>query len=108
VHGPSLCVAVSSTAECSRGRVESGYLCCVNTGFRRISNRQALFFALGNLGQDCIYFGLAPRTNCCFLWHKEVESPFLGASTKFRKATLSFIVAVRLFARNNTAPTGRI
>jgi hypothetical protein len=104
VQGPSLCVSVSSAAECSRGCVESrGYLCSVNTGFRRISNRQALFFAVGNFRQDCRHFGLTPRTNCCFLWHKEVESPFLAAVAKLRKMTISFIMSVRPPAWNNAA-----
>jgi hypothetical protein len=33
---------------------------------------------------------------------------FLGAFAKFRKATVSFVLAVRVFAWNNSALTGRI
>jgi len=104
-----MCVSVSSTAECSCGCVESrGYLCSVNTGFRRISNRQALFFAVGNFGQDCGNFGLAPRMNCCFLRRIELDSPFLGAFAKLRKVIISFIMYVCMSAWNNTDPTGSI
>jgi hypothetical protein len=44
-----------------------------------------------------------------FLIEKEV---FLGAFTKLRKATISFVMSVQLSARlsvrNNSAPTGQI
>jgi hypothetical protein len=37
-----------------------------------------------------------------------LTATFLGAFAKLRKATISFVISVRLSAWNNSAPTGRI
>jgi len=36
-----------------------------------------------------------------------MTAPFLGAFAKLRKATISYVISVRLSAWNNSAPTGR-
>jgi hypothetical protein len=36
------------------------------------------------------------------------KEEFFGAFAKLRKATISFVMSVRLSARNNSAPTGHI
>ena len=41
----------------------------------------------------------------CFLW---VGTKFLGAFAKLRRATVSFVMSVRLPACENSARTGRI
>jgi hypothetical protein len=43
-----------------------------------------------------------------FLFESFQPSPVLIVFAKFRKAALSFIMSVRLSARNNSVPTGRI
>ena len=37
-----------------------------------------------------------------------LESKFLGALARLRKATLSFVMSVRLYAWNNSVANGRI
>jgi hypothetical protein len=37
-----------------------------------------------------------------------LESKFLGAFAKLRKATINFVVSIRLSAWNNSVPNGRI
>jgi len=39
---------------------------------------------------------------------KELSGEFLGPFLKFLKATISYVISVRLSARNNPAPTARI
>jgi len=38
----------------------------------------------------------------------QYKAHILGAFAILRKVTISFFMSVRLFARNNSAPTGRI
>jgi len=44
---------------------------------------------------------------CCLIKH-EYHVGLLGALSKLRKATVSFVMSVRLCAWNNSVPTGRV
>ena len=59
---------------------------------------------------DTLHFS-SPRLGSClscsfsFIWP---SLRFLGVLAKLRKSTISYVTSIRLFAWNNSAPTGRI
>ena len=59
--------------------------------------------SVGILDISCLMYR---RTDVTGFYVKVVV--LLGVFAKLRKVTISFDMSVRLFARNNSAPTGRI